>query len=64
MVPQVQAPSGARNALVWLRQDLRIHDNPALVAASQHVAAAGGTVTFVYVHSPEEDGDPWSTGSR
>jgi DNA photolyase len=49
--------SAQGNALVWLRQDLRLHDNPVIAAATDHAKASGGTVAFVYVHSPEEDGD-------
>jgi hypothetical protein len=41
---------------MWLRQDLRVHDNPALTEAARWTARQGGCVTFVYVHSPEEDG--------
>jgi deoxyribodipyrimidine photolyase len=53
------AGGGARGAgiLLWLRQDLRVHDNPALCAAATDARAAGGAVTCVYVHSPQEDGD-------
>jgi hypothetical protein len=47
-----QAPAGALNVLVWLRQDLRLHDNPALVEAIKLANQLGGTVTFLYVHSP------------
>ncbi|MFC3693640.1 cryptochrome/photolyase family protein [Chenggangzhangella methanolivorans] len=39
-------PSGA---LVWLREDLRLADNPALAAAIK----AGGPVTALYVHDEE-----------
>ena len=53
----------APNVLLWLRHDLRLHDNPALVAAAREARAAGGTLTFVYVHSPEEDGDDFRTGA-
>ena len=57
------AADGAPGALVWLRQDLRLHDNAALAAAAQHAAAAGGMVTIAFVHSPEEDGDDFRTGA-
>ncbi|KAI8468759.1 MAG: hypothetical protein J3K34DRAFT_459699 [Monoraphidium minutum] len=69
------APDAAPNALVWLRQDLRIHDNPALCEAARparvksvpaagrhHNTPQGGTITLVYVHSPEEDGDDAAAG--
>ena len=44
-------------ALVWLRRDLRLHDNPALLAAcEQH------SVVPVYLHCPSEEGD-WPPGA-
>jgi deoxyribodipyrimidine photo-lyase len=43
--------------LLWLRQDLRLADNPALHAA----VSADGAVVPVYVYAPEEDGD-WAPG--
>jgi deoxyribodipyrimidine photo-lyase len=45
-------------AIVWLRQDLRLADNPALQAACRH----GGTVIPVFVWAPEEEGG-WPPGS-
>ncbi|MFP7721362.1 cryptochrome/photolyase family protein [Lysobacter sp. A3-1-A15] len=46
------------NALVWLRNDLRLADNPALVAALE-----GGYVPIpVYIHAPGEHGD-WAPGA-
>lgn len=39
------------NALVWFRDDLRLEDNPALVAAAEH-----GPVTAVYVLDEESPG--------
>jgi deoxyribodipyrimidine photo-lyase len=50
--------SGSGTAIVWFRRDLRLTDNPALVAAcerAQHVVA-------LYVHAPGEDGE-WSPGA-
>ena len=45
-------------ALVWLRRDLRLTDNPALAAAlAQH-----GQVLCVYVHAPDEEGS-WAPGA-
>eukprot|EP00873_Tetraselmis_striata_P046652 jgi/Tetstr1/466916/TSEL_011370.t1 len=41
--------------LVWLRQDLRTHDNLALDAAVKAATAKQGKVVFVYVWSPQED---------
>ncbi|MEZ5100390.1 MAG: deoxyribodipyrimidine photo-lyase [Thermoleophilia bacterium] len=43
--------------LVWLRHDLRLADNPALVAAGRR----GGPVVPVVVWAPEEEGD-WAPG--
>lgn len=44
-------------ALVWFRQDLRLDDNLALLAAAQHTA-----VIPVFVWSPQEEGD-WAPAS-
>ena len=46
------------NALVWLRRDLRLHDNPALAQA----IADGYAPVLVFVHAPEEEGD-WAPGA-
>lgn len=62
MAPRLQ-PKGARGVVVWLRQDLRLHDHPALSAAAAAAKRAGGSLTLVYVHSPEEDGDEPLTGA-
>lgn len=43
--------------IVWFRDDLRLHDRPALRAA-----AARGPVVPVYVHAPHEAGD-WPPGA-
>ena len=43
--------------LVWFRQDLRLEDNPALVAALEF----GAPVVPVYIHSPAEEGT-WRPG--
>lgn len=45
-------------ALVWLRRDLRLQDNPALAQA----IADGFDPIPVYVHAPEEE-VPWSPGA-
>lgn len=55
-------PAGTGGVLVWLRQDLRVHDNPTLCAAAADAKAVGGAVTIVFVHSPQEDGDAPATG--
>jgi deoxyribodipyrimidine photo-lyase len=44
--------------IVWLRRDLRLADNPALVAA----LSACRTVIPVYVHAPDEEA-PWRPGA-
>ena len=46
------------SALVWLRRDLRLQDNPAL---SQAIADGFDPIP-VYVHAPEEE-RPWSPGA-
>ncbi|HWG10915.1 MAG TPA: deoxyribodipyrimidine photo-lyase [Rhodanobacteraceae bacterium] len=45
-------------ALVWLRRDLRLADNPALTAA----CAAHDRVLVAYVHAPQEEA-PWQPGA-
>lgn len=45
-------------ALVWLRRDLRLDDNPALAQA----VADGFAPVLVYVHAPQEDGE-WAPGA-
>jgi deoxyribodipyrimidine photo-lyase len=45
-------------SIVWFRQDLRLEDNPALVAA----AARGGPIIPVFIWAPEEDG-AWPPGA-
>jgi deoxyribodipyrimidine photo-lyase len=48
----------ARPVIVWFRQDLRVADNPALVAAAQ----TGQPVLPVYLWSPGAEGD-WPAGA-
>ena len=50
--------SQARPSLLWFRQDLRLADNPALLAAVRH----GGPVVPVFIWSPEEE-RPWQPGA-
>ena len=45
-------------AILWLRLDLRLADNPALHAAIRH----GGAVVPVFVHAPDEEA-PWQPGA-
>ncbi|HOW69039.1 MAG TPA: deoxyribodipyrimidine photo-lyase [Phycisphaerae bacterium] len=47
-----------RATLVWFRQDLRVEDNAALVAAARR----GAPVIPVYIWSPGEQGD-WAPGA-
>ncbi|CAG9465499.1 unnamed protein product [Pedinophyceae sp. YPF-701] len=48
------------SVVVWLRQDLRLHDNPALHHAARRAKAHNSKVVLLYVDSPSEDGDaPW-----
>ena len=49
--------SNAAAAIVWLRQDLRLADNPALHAACRR----GGPVVPVFIWAPEEEG-AWPPG--
>lgn len=45
-------------ALMWFRRDLRLADNPALLAARESAAL----IVPVYVHAPEEEA-PWQPGA-
>ena len=45
--------------IVWLTQDLRLRDNPALHAAT---AGSSGPVIPLYIWSPQEEG-PWPPGA-
>lgn len=45
-------------ALIWFRRDLRLADNPALMAALE----AHQRVVPVYVHAPDEEA-PWAPGA-
>ncbi len=44
--------------IVWFRQDLRLRDHPALIAAVER----GGPVLPVYIWAPQEEGD-WPPGA-
>jgi deoxyribodipyrimidine photo-lyase len=50
--------SDADGSLLWFRQDLRLADNPALLAAVRH----GGPVIPLFIWSPEEEGS-WRPGA-
>ena len=47
-----------RIAIVWFREDLRLHDNPAL----DHACAHYEHVIPLYIHQPDEAGD-WRPGA-
>jgi deoxyribodipyrimidine photo-lyase len=47
----------ARRSIVWFRLDLRLADNPALIAAANR-----GAVVPVYIWAPEEEG-AWPPGA-
>lgn len=46
-----------RTTLLWFREDLRLHDNPALSEAAQR----GNRLLPVYLHTPQESA-PWQSG--
>lgn len=39
----------------WFRQDLRLHDNPALVQAIAHATRQGVPLLLLYLHHPRQD---------
>lgn len=41
-----------RGVLYWIRQDFRLHDNPALCCAAELAKKHGGHVYCVFIHSP------------
>ena len=47
-----------RPTLLWFRQDLRLADNPALLAA----IARGAPIIPVFIHAPDEEAD-WTPGA-
>ena len=57
MKPASKVRNQTPPAIVWLRQDLRLADNPALQAACRR----GGPVVPVFVWAPEEEG-AWRPG--
>lgn len=50
--------NNALTAILWLRRDLRLDDNPALLSA----LANGARLVPVYIHAPDEEA-PWSPGA-
>lgn len=51
------SPSAAPPVLLWFRRDLRLCDNPALIASLE----VGGPVIPVFIWSPEEEEGPGTT---
>ena len=51
-------PVTQRIALIWFREDLRLHDNPAL----DHACAHYDIIVPLYIHRPDEAGD-WQPGA-
>jgi deoxyribodipyrimidine photo-lyase len=49
---------GVNTAIVWLRRDLRLTDNPALTLARE----GAERIVFAYIHAPEEE-SPWEPGA-
>jgi deoxyribodipyrimidine photo-lyase len=48
-------PATQPTTLYWFRNDLRLHDQPALLKAAAHATANGQALLLVYVHTPEQD---------
>lgn len=43
--------------IYWLRNDLRLHDNPALLLAARRAREQGGWLLPVYLHDPQQQHD-------
>ena len=50
--------------MLWLRQDLRLHDHPALCAAAAAAAASNAQIRIMFVFSAEEDGTGLHEGDQ
>ena len=48
-------------AVMWFRQDLRLHDNQAFHAAVKAAKKTGGSVLCVFIWSEEEEGDDFAS---
>jgi deoxyribodipyrimidine photo-lyase len=48
----VPGPTTAPTTILWLRRDLRLGDNPALLAAAQTAHDRGGALLPLYVWEP------------
>ncbi len=51
-------PGPRKTAIVWLRRDLRLGDQPALTLAREEA----DQIVFVYIHAPAEE-EPWAPGA-
>lgn len=51
-----------KSVVVWFRRDLRLADNPALVAAARLARESGAALLPLFVWSPEDE-KPWSPGA-
>jgi len=54
---EIPEPAKRPGAVMWFRQDLRLHDNQAFHAAVRAAKRHGGEVLCVYVWSEREEGD-------
>lgn len=57
----VKATKG-QGTLLWLRMDLRLHDQPALDAAAKRASTLGGPLSFCFLQSRDEDGEDLHKG--
>ena len=60
-IPTTGATAGAPPTILWLRRDLRLGDNPALLAAAEAARERGGDLLPVYVWEPR-DRRAWAPG--
>ena len=56
------AATAGSNVLVWLRQDLRLHDQPAVCAAAEAAQRSSSQLHFIFVFSADEDGEGMHEG--
>jgi len=57
----MSANKEAKTTIVWLRQDLRLADHPALSRAHDRSRDGEGDVIVVYIWAPQEE-SPWEPG--
>ena len=53
-----------QGVLLWLKMDLRIHDQPALNAAAKRAEKLGSSLSFCFINSPDQDGDELDQGEK